>query len=70
VVLELGEVVERFGPSDPTCGMVEMFGRAVRGEAALTVSPDDALAQAHVLDALFASARDGAAVAVAKSLGP
>ncbi|MBV9814110.1 MAG: Gfo/Idh/MocA family oxidoreductase [Acetobacteraceae bacterium] len=57
VALEIGDAVQRFPASDPTTPMVEMFGAAVRGEAALTVTPDDALAQARVLDALFASVR-------------
>lgn len=44
--------------------MVEHFGRAVHGAEPLRFTMDDSVAQARVLDALFASAREGRMVDV------
>ncbi|GAA4014761.1 Gfo/Idh/MocA family oxidoreductase [Deinococcus rubellus] len=57
--LHLNGQEERFAPSNGYTRMVEHFQRAARGEEALRYLPDDAVKQARVLDALFASARQG-----------
>ncbi|AWN23884.1 oxidoreductase [Deinococcus irradiatisoli] len=62
VTLRLGEREETFAPSNGYTLMVEHFQRAARGEEALRYPPDDAVKQARVLDALFASARSGQSV--------
>lgn len=53
---------ETFAPSNGYTLMVKHFQRAARGEEALLYPPDDAVKQARVLDALFASARQGSRV--------
>ncbi|TSA87167.1 Gfo/Idh/MocA family oxidoreductase [Deinococcus detaillensis] len=50
---------ETFAPSNGYTLMVSHFQRAARGEEALLYPPEDAVKQARVLDALFASARRG-----------
>ena len=50
---------ETFAPSNGYTRMVSHFQRAARGEEALLYPPSDAVKQAQVLDALFASARTG-----------
>jgi len=59
VTLTYGESSESFAVMDPYRTMVEHFGRAMRGEEPLRYTLDDAERQARVLDALFASAREG-----------
>ncbi len=50
---------ETFAPSNGYTRMVSHFQRAARGKEALLYPPSDAVKQAQVLDALFASARTG-----------
>jgi predicted dehydrogenase len=52
------------GPRDQYTELFEGFSRAVRGEAALPIEPADAVANLHVLDALFRSEKSGAWEAV------
>ena len=44
---------------------LENLSDAIRGEAALLLGRDDAVAQAQAIDALFRSAESGTAVALA-----
>ncbi|PIG99203.1 Gfo/Idh/MocA family protein [Deinococcus sp. UR1] len=62
--LNLGgqESQEAFPPSNGYARMVAHFQRAARGQEAALYPPADAVAQARVLDALYASARTGARV--------
>lgn len=52
-----GERTEHFAPYDAYAAMVAHFQRAARGEEAALYPPEDGVAQARVLDALYASAR-------------
>ncbi len=50
---------ESLGPGNGYARMVAHFQRAARGQEALRFTPDDAVAQARVLDALLQAARTG-----------
>lgn len=63
-----GERTETFPPHDGYAAMVAHFQRAARGEQAPLYSPEDAVRQAQVLDALFAAAREGREVAVGQTI--
>ncbi|HEY8530870.1 MAG TPA: Gfo/Idh/MocA family oxidoreductase, partial [Limnochorda sp.] len=47
------------GVLEPFTAAVDNLGAAIRGEAELLLPPEDAIAQARVLDAVFQSAREG-----------
>ncbi|WP_161882436.1 Gfo/Idh/MocA family protein [Deinococcus alpinitundrae] len=64
LTLRLNGQEEQFAPSNGYARMVTHFQRAARGEEALRYPPGDAVKQARVLDALFASAREGKRVAL------
>ena len=49
---------------DPYCLEVENFSAAVRGRDSVLIGGDDIVAQAAVIEALYASAQTGAAVSV------
>ena len=59
LTLRLNGQEEQFAPSNGYTRMVTHFQRAARGEETLLYPPGDAVKQARVLDALFASARTG-----------
>lgn len=59
-----GERTEPFAPHNGYAAMVAHFGQAARGEEKALFPPGDAVRQARVLDALFASAREGRTVSV------
>lgn len=61
---EAGERTEPFAPHNGYAAMAAHFQRAARGEEAALFSPQDAVRQAWVLDALFAAAREGRTVGV------
>lgn len=61
-----GERTESLPPFDGYAAMVAHFQRVARGEEAPLFAPEDAVRQARVLDALFAAAREGKAVPVAR----
>lgn len=61
-----GEREETFPPLDGYAAMVAHFQRVARGEEEALFPPEDAVRQARVLDALFAAAREGREVAVAR----
>lgn len=61
-----GERTESFPPHDGYAAMVAHFQRVARGAEAARSTPEDAVRQARVLDALFAAAREGRRVAVAR----
>ncbi|WP_155298306.1 Gfo/Idh/MocA family protein [Deinococcus kurensis] len=56
---------EQAGPGNGYARMVAHFQRAARGQEALRFTPDDAVAQARVLDALLQAARTGQRVPLA-----
>jgi predicted dehydrogenase len=62
-----GIAVEELPPSDQYQLQGEAFSRAVRGEAALPWTVEDAIANMRVIDALFRSERSGAWEAVARA---
>ncbi|MFC4427761.1 Gfo/Idh/MocA family protein [Deinococcus navajonensis] len=53
-----GDQNESFPPFDAYAAMVAHFQRVARGEEAALYPPEDAVAQARLLDALYASARN------------
>ncbi|MBB5235391.1 Gfo/Idh/MocA family protein [Deinococcus budaensis] len=61
-----GEREETYSPVDGYAAMVTHFGRVARGEETARFPPEDAVRQARVLDALFAAAREGREVTVAR----
>jgi predicted dehydrogenase len=54
--LTIGETVERFAPMNPYAAMAEHFGDAALGREPLRFPPEESLAQARALDALFRAA--------------
>lgn len=62
--LTCGGVAERFAPGDPYVAMVRHFAAAVAGQGAMRFGLADSLAQAQVLDRLFAAAGKPGCVSV------
>lgn len=57
--LAIGETTEQFAPMNPYAAMAEHFGHAALGREPLRFPPEESLAQARALDALFRAAATG-----------